>query len=139
MSRERDLLERFFFVAEPLSITLFGPDYSRPLGFGRSGARVARYQDVTSGFGQTHSEQAGVCVFTVGIGKWESLVAEFPFQDIGPTLHRSWLRFVHLATLFELAVDLGPSTDPLRQMHPCKTATAILVAPDRSREAESKR
>jgi hypothetical protein len=111
MSRERDLLERFFFSAEPLSITLFGPEYSRPLGFGRARTEVRPRSDFPSGFAQSHRELAGICVFSAKLGRWGCLVAEFPFQELGPGLERAWLRFVHLATVLELAVDLGPSPD----------------------------
>src|SRR5450755_3498187 len=111
MSRERDLLEAFYFRDEPLGITFFGPDFSRPLEFGRPGNLVLPYLGFTAGFMQAHLEYAGLCLFFAKLETGEALLAQYPFQELEQPLNRSWLRFVHLATLFSMGLDRGPLPD----------------------------
>jgi hypothetical protein len=112
MSRERKLLEAFYFRAEPLGVTLFGPEYSRPLSFGQSATRLVPYLGITAGLMQKHLSNVGLSVFFARLDGEEALVAQFPFRELDLPLHVSWLRFVRLATALALSLDPGPSPEP---------------------------
>jgi hypothetical protein len=97
MSRERELVEAFFFRTEPLAVALLAWDSSPRISFGFSLDRYIHRGDPPNGMGQSHFENLGVTIYSARVAKAEVLVALHQFVE-DPTYQPKWPPFVRLAT-----------------------------------------
>jgi hypothetical protein len=110
MSRERDLLEAFYFREEPLAVALVDRDYTVRISLGFSLERYLGHLGSTDGMSQVHLESRGVTIFAARLEGGDTLVVLHPFvEDLEVT--RPWLRFVHLATHITLCLEPSPPED----------------------------